>query len=613
MGVGENYWGKLQRRRVSRRRFLLGGGLAAAGSAALLAGCGSESPPPAPVGTAAPTEAPTSTPASATPTATPTPDPHAYRRGGTLRLWTWLSSVDRGLDPGIGHELFWDVVCSTLTQPVTYQPTKNLFAMDGMIGYEQVDPVTLAWSIRPGMKFHNGDPVNSEAVAFSFGRLAKLNEVFTRPRGDEGTWVPQEGVEFVHSFEATDDLTLTEHWRRPNADALVYRSGHSYSFLNPRVVEEQGALEGTYTAPDGTTEDVYSIQDLPFGSGSGPYVLTKRDETGTRVERWPDYHKHIPADDGFVEDGPYIEAWETRILGDWTAAKAAFLAGELDVLPWILSELGEFREDSRVSAVEVENGGISIMGMDGAKFHDRRARQALQRAFDYDTYIEAFWPAGGKYGAPISDVLPHFQPLSQLELREWCRHDPKEARALWEAAEFSTPLEEIVIGSGDPLAEFMARSLEEALGIRTGAFDLQDESWSFPPPGEPKSWDVKTGSGGNTRGTPDDSHLRYFDPKRGGYIGFNFSAESPHLEVASDSVSLTAMLEAQEQELDFDARVELLTEIQRWILDRAWSVVPLPVSTVQYLAFNSRLRDFAPDDWANFYGLRRESMWLADA
>ena len=60
-------------------------------------------------------------------------------------------------------------------------------------------------------------------------------------------------------------------------------------------------------------------------------------------------------------------------------------------------------------------------------------------------------------------------------------------------------------------------------------------------------------------------------------------------------------------------RVHLLTDAQRWILDNAWCVLPLPVSTVQYFGVNSRLRDFAPDDWLNFYDLRRESMWLADA
>ena len=207
MGRGDNYWGRLQQRRVSRRRFLAGGGVAAAGSAALLAGCGGDSPTPAPVVTEAPTATATSPPtatetpeatatATATPTATPTPDPNAPRRGGTLRLWNRQTEVDWGLDPGIFHVFHvnnGDVVSSTLTQPLTYQPTKNLFAMDGMVGYEQVDPLTLVWSIRPGMKFHNGDPVDSEAVAFSFGRLAKLNDVF-EARGDGGTHVPREGL-----------------------------------------------------------------------------------------------------------------------------------------------------------------------------------------------------------------------------------------------------------------------------------------------------------------------------------------------------------------------------------------------------------------------------------
>ena len=73
------------------------------------------------------------------------------------------------------------------------------------------------------------------------------------------------------------------------------------------------------------------------------------------------------------------------------------------------------------------------------------------------------------------------------------------------------------------------------------------------------------------------------------------------------------MLERQGQETDPEDRAVLLTQVQRWILDRAWAVLPLPVSRVQQYGFSSRLRDFAPDDWQNFYGLRRESMWLADA
>ena len=558
MGVGENYWGRLQRRRVSRRRFLAGGGVAAVGSAALLAGCGSESPPPAPVGTEAPTEASTPTPTQApatptetptappastpTPTATPTPDPNAPRRGGTLRLWK--TEVDWGLDPGIFHINNRDVIYSTLTQPLTYQPTKNLFAMDGMLGYEQVDPLTLVWSIRPGMKFHNGDPVDSEAVAFSFGRLAKLNDVLDGRRCHH---VRAEGFDFVDNFEPADGLTLTEHWSRPNADALVHRARHYYSFLNPRVVQEQGALEGTYTAPDGTTEDVYSVQDLPFGSGSGPYVLTKRDETGTRVERWPDYHKHVPAGDGFVEDGPYIDAWETRVIPDRVAAKPAFLAGDLDVYSGIYpdDELGEFEEVDHAAVVEMQVGGFSHLAMDGAKFHDKRARQALQKAFDYAGFLEDVRPRGGKYSAPISNLMPHFQQLSQEELTRWYRHDPKEARALWAAAVFEKPVEKIRIyySYGSPLqdtiASFIEKTLSATLGVEAEAAAV-DSAGSLEGALKILGWDswdllnYGTGEWGGTTGIPNDSHLQHYDPRRYGGRVFNHGAKSPHPEVATD-------------------------------------------------------------------------------
>ena len=629
MGARKTYWSRLGRRRVNRRRFLIGAGMATVGSAATLAGCGGDSPEPAPAAREAATATESSPPPptetrqarpTPTPTPTPTPNPNAHRRGGTLRLWR--TAEDHGLDPGIFHVSNRDVIYSTLTQPLTYQPSKNLFAMDGMVGYEQVDPVTLVWSIRPGMRFHNGDPVDAEAVAFSFGRLSKLQQVL-----EYDTHVRSDGYDFVDSFEPTDDLVLTEHWSRPNADAVIHRSRHYYSFLNPRVVQEQGALEGTYTAPDGTTEDVYSIQDLPFGSGSGPYVLTKRDETGTRVERWPDYHRHIPADDGFVESGPYIDAWETRILPEYRSGKDAFLAGDLDVYGWssLWDELAEFVGLDHVNIVETQSGGLSRLGMDGLKFHDKRARQALQKAIDYEGFIGAVRPHGSQYTGPISNLLPHWQRLSQQDLQQWQRHEPGEARALWAAADFEVPIESIkILVSPSPAewkwqtGEFVAQSLGETLGLSTQLESTDGRcNWSCPPlSGEPHDVEAVaygTGEGGGTTGIPHDSQLIHYDPRGyGRFFNHSHLIDSPRPEIEADSLALAGMLEAQEQEIDFDTRVGLLTDIQRWILDNAWCALPLPSSAVQYYGVSSRLRDFAPDDWLNFYSLRRESMWLAD-
>ena len=561
---------------------------------------------------------PAAPPPPVEPATAPVEDPGPPRRGGTLRLWKPVQ--DTGLDPGIFHLYNQDVVYPTFTQPYTYQPTKNLFAMDGMVAYEQVDPTTLTWSIRPGMEFHNGDPVNSEAVVFSFSRLGKLQDVLG------GTHVPSSIFRSVDRFEAPDDLTVTEHWRLPDPDILVRRAGHYSSFVNPRVAEELGEREGTYIRSDGTAEDIYSIQDLPFGSGSGPYVLARRDEWGTRVERWSGYHQHQPADDGFTKDGPYIDAWETRVIPDRTAAKSAFLEGGLDVYAAVDPlELAEFRGVPNVTVTELPGGGFSSVGMDGGKFHDKRARMALQKAIDYNRFLQEIRPAGGKLAAPISDLLPGFQKLSQEDLASWYRYDPYQARALWDAADFVVPVEKMTILqlAGFPLlrqiGEFLARSLAATLCIEIEVDSVDPGTWAsraLDRGGNLKDWDLLTyglGQSGGVMGLPGAYYLQHYDPRSYGFNAFNHHIDSPRPEIREDAIALLRMLNRQEQEIDPEARADVLTDIQRWILDRHWCNWALPVDRVSYFGFSSRLRDFGADDWLNGYDRRRESMWLADA
>jgi peptide/nickel transport system substrate-binding protein len=638
MRDNENYWQRLRRRPVSRRSFLVGSGVAAAGSAAILAGCGDDDDDDddaaAPAATqaaatqaaAAATEAAAeeqaaaeATEAAAATQAAAQEDTGPDKRGGTLL--NWKTEEDAGLDPGVFHLNNREIHNGTMTQPYTYQATKNLFSMDGMVGFEQVDPTTFVWSVRPGMKFHNGDTVDAEAVAFSFGRLEKLY------RALDGTHTTRTGYAFVDSFEATDELTVAEHWARPNADAPVYRAAHYYSFLNPRMVDEFGKFEGSYEAADGTVEDVASVQELPHGSGSGPYTMTKRDSTGTRIERWPDYHKHTPADDGFVEDGPYIDAWETRIIPDAVAAKAAFLAGDLDIFTTVDPlEVPEFEGQDHVNIVEITgDGGLCMQGMDGGKFHDKRSRQALQKSLDYEGFIAAIRPLGGQYAAPITDLLPAYQKLSQQELQEWYRFDPAEAQALWQAADFVVPVENIKIfqSTGAPLqheiSDFLAQSIATALGpigISTEVEAVDGNSWAaraVDRSTDVKDWEILsygTGDRSGTDGIPNNSFLINYDPRAYGFNAFNHFAESPRKEIAEDSVTISEMLNAQEAETDVEARAELLTEVQRWILDRHWCNWKLPIASVSYYGFSARLQDQGIPDWLNFYDRRRESMWL---
>tara|TARA_B100001123_G_scaffold180835_1_gene207136 strand:- start:7952 stop:9769 length:1818 start_codon:yes stop_codon:yes gene_type:complete len=605
--------------------------VAAAGSAAILAGCGDDDDDDssaAPAATAAATSAATAAAtaaateaaeAAATPVPTEAPAPGVDKRGGTLKLWK--KEEDAGLDPAVFHVNNTEVIYSTMTQPYTYQPTKNIISRDGMVGWEQVDPTTWVWSLREGMKFHNGDPVNSEAVAFSFSRLPELYQALG------ATHVTNTGFTFVDTFEATDENTVVENWKSPNADAPIYRARHYYSFVNPRMVDEHGALEGTIELADGSTKDIYSVQSMPLGSASGPYTLTRRDAIGTKVERWADYHGHPEEDDGFVADGPYIDSWETRIIPDFAAAKSAFLAGELDVYADVDPlELGDFEGQDHLAILELPAGGYSHIGMDGGKFHDKRSRQALQKGFDYEGFIAALRPFGGKYQGPISNLLTAYA-LSQEELQEYYRYDPKEARALWAAADFLHPLESIkVFMSGgnalqEQIGQFMAQSLAEGLGIETEVEAVDTNTWAARAleRAQVKDWELLAygiGTSGGTTGLPNDSSLIHYDPRGYGNSAFNHSlAEDldPRPEIIEDGNAMIALLEAQEQETDPEARTEKLKDLQHWILDRHWCNWSLPQSSVSYYGFSSRLKDFAPNDYLNFYSNRRESMWLDDA
>ena len=486
-----------------------------------------------------------------------------------------------------------------------------------MAGFEQVDPTTFVWPVRPGMTFHNDDPVTASDVAFSFSRLAPIYDA----RG--GTHItPPIGFRIADSFDATGELTMVESWNAPNADIPILRSRHYYAFMNQRIVEEQGI--------DGSKEDLsLELQEMPLGVGSGPYTLVKRDAEGTRVERWPGYWKHTPADDGFVEDGPYIDAWDTRIISDSAAVKAAFLAGDLDVMGSESSgnidplELPEFEDNDNFNIVDIPVGATTLVGMDGGKFHDVRARLALQKAVDYEGFIAAIRQGKGSYTGPLRPLLGDLNQLGQEDYKKWMKYEPEEARALWEAA--GSPIEDfkLLTNNGSALqldiADFIGQSISQTLGVDYEIDGVDSNTWAaraLDRSTDVKDWELLpygTGIGGGTQGLPATSHLVNYDPRGFGLNAFNFHLESPHQSIIEGSETMIAMLAAQEAETDREARAVLLTELQTWILDNHWCNWNLPSATSANLVFNSRLQDQGVSDWANTYSRRRHSMWIKDA
>ena len=627
----DNYWLRLRGRRLTRRSFLAGTGVAAAGSAAILAGCGDDDDDddagPAATQAAATQAAATEAAAAeaeaeaeateAAAAATEAPAAADSRRGGTFR--TWKSTEDQGLDPAIYHTNNGEVTAKVYNHLLDFQVSKGVFGLDAATGFEQVDDTTLVWAVREGMKFHNGDPVTTEDVAYTIARPPVLYAELG------STHQPASNFRYLDLVEAIDDTHVQENWAEPRADALIHRSRQYFGIVNKALVEAQ----------DG------KAQDHVRGMAAGPYILSERNAEGTHLVRNPDYYAHPNPDDGFVEDGPYIDEIDVRVIPDLVTARSLLESGDLDAYGTLDAlEAEELEKNDRVAVEAAPAGGWAVLGYDGGKFRDQRAREAIRKGFNYQAFNASIRAGDGKFQAPLTITNGRFQRLSQEDLAGWYTYDPADARALWEAAANdakSHPASdaaydkiyegvEIHTVTNDiqqQISEFAARSLQDAIGVPFDVTSADIQTWvnaATDRTEDVKQWDLLqsgTGVGGGTDGTPGTNYLSWFDPLQYALNAFNFHYDSPHPEILEGATIVGDMMAAQNVEFDHEARVQIITDLQRWIMDNAWSIFMMPMAGTAFLGMSSRLRDYGKDDWSNAYSVsnvpRRQAAWLDDA
>jgi ABC-type transport system substrate-binding protein len=586
--------------------------VAAAGSAAILAGCGDDDDDDDGGDAPAPTEAPaTAAPATEAPTQAA---PAGPTRGGTFR--TWKSTEDMGNDPAVFHTNNQEVVYQVFSHLLDFQVSKGIFSMDGATSYEQVDPTTLVWNMREGMQFHNGDPVTTEDVAFTIERPPGLLEKLG------ATHAPANAFDYYDSIQAVDATNVQESWIGPRADALINRSRQYFGIINKKLVLEQPEQDA---------------QVHVNGMAAGPYTLSERNAEGVHLVRNPNYYSHPNPDDGFVEDGPYIDEYDVRIIPDAVTARSLLESGDLDAYGSVDAlEAEELEGNPNVSVEAAPAGGWSVHGFDGGKWYDERARLAIFKAFNYQAFINSIHAGSAILQAPVTVINGRFQQLTQEELAAYYQYDPEDARALWEAAKndaaagdkYDSIYEYVDIHTvqSDALvaiSEFTSQNLTEVLGTTFEMSTADVQTWvsaANDRTDDVKPWgllQVGSGVGGGTDGTPGVSYLSWFDPAQYGDRAFNFRLDSPHTSIAEGAAYVGDEMVRQNETVDHEERVQIITDLQRWMFDRAWGIFMMPVASQAFLAVSNRLRDYGKDDWFNTYSgnntPRRESAWLDDA
>jgi peptide/nickel transport system substrate-binding protein len=302
------------------------------------------------------------------------------------------------------------------------------------------DLKTLTFTLRPNVKFQDGEPFSSKDVKYSFERYADK----------ESTNKDKAFFASIESLETPDPLTVVLKFKQPSFEAL-YHLGMDTAV----ILDEKSA----------TTEATNPV-------GTGPYKLSSWTKGSTiTLDKW----------DGFRDAANIPIAHATfRFISDPSAAVAAMLAGDVDAFPRFanVQALGQFKSDPRFQVLVGGTEGKTILAMNNKKkpLDDVRVRQAIAYAIDRQAIIDG---AMDGLGAPIGSHLTPNDP-GYVDLTGVYPHDPEKAKALLKEAGVTTPLELSLILPPPPYArqggEIIAAELAE-VGISAKIQNVEWAQW----------------------------------------------------------------------------------------------------------------------------------------
>ena len=163
------------------------------------------------------------------------------------------------------------------------------------------DLKTLTFTLKPSVKFQDGEPFTSKDVKFSFERFAAKDST----NKDKAFFAS------IESIDAPDPMTVVLKFKEPSFEALFHLG------MNTAVIIDEKSAASEATSPVGT----------------GPYKLASWTKGASiTLDKW----------DGYRDAGARSRSQHAtfRFISDPSAAVAAMLAGDVDAFPALRQRAG---------------------------------------------------------------------------------------------------------------------------------------------------------------------------------------------------------------------------------------------------------------------------------
>lgn len=269
------------------------------------------------------------------------------------------------------------------------------------------DKLTWTFHLRKGVTFHDGTPLNAEAVKFNYDRQKDEDNPY-RFKGKFEYW--HGFFKSVKSIEAKDEHTVVMTLKHPDATFLINLGIFTMGISSPTAIKKHG--EDYFKHPVGT----------------GPY----------KFDKWRLNEKIVlQRNDNYWGEKAKIKMLIFKPVADNSVRLLGLELGNIHVLDGINpDDVERIQRNPDLNFITQPGLNVGFLSLNNLKppFDNKKVRQAVHHAINKEALVKAFF-AGGTLGEAATNPIPKFVFGYNDQIKGYT-YDPAKAKALLAEAGF---------------------------------------------------------------------------------------------------------------------------------------------------------------------------------
>jgi peptide/nickel transport system substrate-binding protein len=302
------------------------------------------------------------------------------------------------------------------------------------------DGTVWTFTIREGVTFHDGEPLNAEAVCANFDRWYNFKGPLQNPSASYywqvvfGGFATQDNPDapaesLYESCEASDEMTAVITLTKPSATFIPALAQQAFSIASPKALTEFKADEGTVDAdgvfqPTGTFGTEHPVGTGPFQFGS----WTRGDRL--EITRYDDYWGEPAKLDSVI----------FRPIADNAARLQALQTGEIQGYDLVEpQDIPTIESDENLQILDRDPFNVAYVGINQAikPMDDPEVRKAVAYGLNRQEVVDSFYAGRGEVA---TQFMPPDLPGYADDVTEY-EFDPDMAKQILTDAGYDLPVE----------------------------------------------------------------------------------------------------------------------------------------------------------------------------